>query len=145
MEKHNLYYVPVCSINNLSEQMTTVLIRKMERRKVWGEIHSALLIQNSRGLLSIQPTPSKGSLRGESKWELAEGSCPHWLDTSMLKNTEQSSTEISLEAPESLQAAPEQAAGGEGGMRVPGRFGAGRKGQKWARNCPKLQCRAGME
>lgn len=43
MEKHNLYYVPVCSINNLSEQMTTVLIRKMERRKGWGEIDSALL------------------------------------------------------------------------------------------------------
>lgn len=81
MGKHNLYYVPVCSINNLSEQMTTVLIRKMERRKVWGEIYSALLFQNSHGLLNAQPTPSKGSLRGELKRELAEGSRPDWLET----------------------------------------------------------------
>lgn len=89
MEKHDLYYVPACSINNLSEQMTTVLIREMERRKVWGEIHPALLIRNSRGLLKIQPARGKGSLRGELKWELAGGSCPHWLDTGNDRNEQQ--------------------------------------------------------
>lgn len=38
---------------------------------------------------------------------------------------------------------PGQAAGGERGDVIPGRCGAGRKVEKWSRNCPELECRAG--
>lgn len=155
MEKHNLYYVLVCSINNLSEQMTTVLIRKMERRKVWGEIYSALLIQNSHGLLNIQPTWSKGSLTGELKWELAEDSCHYWLDTgnninahkywSEQHRNQSRGSSLTRTGAESLAGSTWVGSRrGKGGMWSQRRCAAGRNMDKCDRNGPKLGCRAGM-
>lgn len=88
---HNLYCTLACSTNKLSKEMTTLLIRKMERRGVFWKIYSALFIQPAHGLLNIYLILSKRSLtggacelkchpKGKSVGELAEDSCPYWLD-----------------------------------------------------------------